>query len=303
MKNLRVLLLALSLGLTPALALAAGWLPLVKSSGSGLMLDGITAGIKACYSTRKILTAYAGSALTVTRLSDTTTQAIGFSSNVLDGAALSAFCSGTTCVVTTWNDQCGGGFNHSAPATANAPILYQTGAINAINTKPALLGVGASSTSLTNGSLAANPVNTLWQSAVLSWTSGDSGITGSTLTAGALEWRVDNAGTLSILKASTASIGTSSSSLTTATGAIVEAQYNSTTGAFSFWVNRTAAGTGTSIQALTAGTSQLMAGRGAGSESFTGSIGEIIEYDLVGGIPGTSQTSIENNQRAYWGTP
>src|SRR6266567_9562171 len=32
MKNLRVLLLALSLGLTPALAWAAGWLPLVKSS-------------------------------------------------------------------------------------------------------------------------------------------------------------------------------------------------------------------------------------------------------------------------------
>jgi len=34
MKNLRVLLLALSLGLTPALAWATGWLPLVKSGGA-----------------------------------------------------------------------------------------------------------------------------------------------------------------------------------------------------------------------------------------------------------------------------
>lgn len=271
--------------------------------GVGLMLDGITTGIKACYSTRKLLTAYAGAALTVTRLSDSTTQAIGFSSNVLDSAALSSFCTGTTCVATTWNDQCGGGFNHSAPATANAPILYQAGAINSINTKPALLGVSATPTSLNNGSLTANPVNTLWQSAVLSWTSGNSGITGSLTATGALEWRVDSAGTLDLLKANTASIGTSSSALTTATGAIVEAQYNSTTGAFSFWINRTAAGTGTSIQTLTAGTSQLMAGRATSGESFNGSIGEIIEYDLVGGIPGASQTSIENNQRAYWGTP
>jgi len=38
MKNLRVLLLALSLGLTPALAWAAGWLPLVKSGGVAFSL-------------------------------------------------------------------------------------------------------------------------------------------------------------------------------------------------------------------------------------------------------------------------
>jgi hypothetical protein len=40
-----------------------------------------------------------------------------------------------------------------------------------------------------------------------------------------------------------------------------------------------------------------------GAEYLNGNIGEYISYDLVGGIPGASQTSIENNQKAYWGTP
>lgn len=274
----------------------------LTKSGGALVLDGITTGIKAAYSTRKLLTTYAGSAIQVQRLSDNTTLNIGFVANALDTASLATFCSGTTGVVSIWYDQSGGGFDQTAAASA-APIIYQTGATNTLNGKPAILG-NTSGTLLTNASLTANPVNTLYQNAIISWTSGDSGISGGNAANGALEWRVDlGTGILELLKASVASIGTSSISVTTATGALVEAQYNSSTGAFSFWVNRSAAGTGTSAQTLTAGNVKLFSGYGSNNDSFNGSIGEVIMYDLVGGIPGASQTSITANQSSYWGTP
>lgn len=265
---------------------------------SGLPLDGITTGIKLAISTRKLRTAYAGSAIRVDH--GGTQRDIGFVSNVLDTATLATECAGVTCKVVTWYDQsgaAGGPFDHTVVIT-NAPTIYQSGAVNAINSKPALLF--SSAQFLSNTSLSANPVNTLYENAVISWTSGTGGIVGAS-GAGGLEWRVDGP-TMSLLKAQTAGIGTSTLSLTAATGAVVEAQYNSTTGLYSFWLNRAAAGSATLAQALTATTSQIGVGSGI-SEPFNGSIGEVILYDLGGGIPGASQTSITLNQKAYWGTP
>lgn len=309
MKRFFSFVVAAALALAPASAQSPQVRALLLGVGkpaavaAGLPLDGLTTGIKAAYSTRKLLTAYGGSAIRVQR-TDTTQLDIGFAANVLDTAALASFCSGVTCAVVTWYDQGGGGFDQVSTA-AFAPIIYQSGAVNAINSKPALLGVSATPTTMSNPSLDGNPVNTLYQNAVISWTSGTGAISGGKITpSGALEWRVDNTtGTLNLLKAGTASIGTSSTPVTTATGAITEVQYNSSTGLYSFWVNRSAAGTGTSAQTLTAATSQLFAGSGSGAESFNGSIGEVIMYDLVGGIPGASQSSITLNQKAYWGTP
>ena len=40
-----------------------------------------------------------------------------------------------------------------------------------------------------------------------------------------------------------------------------------------------------------------------GSESFSGVMGEVVMYDLVGGIGSPDRTAIEANQKAYWGTP
>ncbi len=143
------------------------------SGGGGLMLDGITTGIKAAYSTRKLLTAYAGNALQAKRDSDSTTQNIGFALNVLDTAALATFCSGTTCHVSIWYDQSGGGNNLIVDPLPNSlPIIYQSGAVNAINTKPALLfvlaGTLAGASGLYNAALSPNPTNTLFQNAVVS---------------------------------------------------------------------------------------------------------------------------------------
>jgi len=279
------------------MTLGAGSVAAPQAVVTGLPLDGITTGIKAAYSTRKLLTAYAGSAIQVQETTGNTTTNIGFVANVLDTATLSTFCSGKTCKAITWYDQSGGGFDHTI-GIGNAPTIFQSGAVNVINSKPALLFSLAQF--LSNASLSANPINTLYENAVISWTSGTGGIVGAS-GSGGMEWRVDGP-TISLLKAQTAGIGTSTLSLTAATGAVVEAQYNSSSGAFSFWLNRATAGTGTSAQTLTATTSQIGIGSGI-SEPFNGSIGEVILYDLVGGIPGASQSSITLNQKAYWGTP
>ena len=121
---------------------------------------------------------------------------------------------------------------------------------------------------------------------------------------GAFEWRIDaTTGDLEILNANNASLGVSTAGISSFTGAVIENQYNSSTGAFSFWINRSAVGTGTQTTTFTSTTPFAIGVKDLVNEFINGSIGELIIYDLVGGIPGASQTSIENNQKTYWGTP
>ena len=183
-----------------------------------------------------------------------------------------------------------------------APVIFQSGAVTTINGKPAV-SFSAASSQFLNSSLSANPVNTLYQNAVISVNS----LTTNMAIAGpsthtALYFRVDTSGVLDLENAGIIQIGQSSNTITAATGAVAEAQYNSTTGAFSFFINRVSGGTGTSTQTLSAANLQLGSFNNA-NETYDGLIGEYIAYDLVGGIPTASQTSIENNQKAYWGTP
>lgn len=266
------------------------------------ILDGITTGIKVAYSTRKLLTAYAGSAIRVENTTTTLQQDIGFVSNTLDTTSLATFCVAATCVVVTWYDQSGNGQNVTQGTLAQSPTIYQSGSVNTLNSKPALLFVGASNQNLSNGN-SNNPVNTQWQNAVVSLSTAAFGaITGGN--SGTFEWRVDQTtGDMEILNANTLSIGTSTSGLSSGVGAVVENQYNSSTGVWSFWLNRAAVGTGTQTTTFGTAVPFNIGSKDGSSESANGSIGEVIIYDLVGGIPGASQTAIENNQKAFWGTP
>jgi hypothetical protein len=107
---------------------------------------------------------------------------------------------------------------------------------------------------------------------------------------------------MTLVKSNIVGIGTSTLGVSNATGAVFESQYNPSTGAFSFWLDRAAAGTGTNVQTFSAATTQI--GINGGTQApFDGSMGELISYDLVGGIPSGSRTTIETNQKAYWGTP
>jgi hypothetical protein len=275
-----------------------------SSVAPSLPLDGIATGIKAAYSTRRLLTSYAGKSINVKRASDSTTQDIGFVSNVLDTASLATFCSGTTGSVNIWYDQSGGG-NNMTPGAAAGPIIYQSGAVTTINGKPAPLFVAASSTQLGNASLSSNPVNTLYQNAVVQPNNfaGDMAISGPSAVNG-LEFRIDNtAGTITVNQGFISAIATSSGALTAATGAVAEIQYNSTTGAYGVWINRTSAGSGTAAAVTFAATTLELGIMLPAVDKYDGLMGEYIAYDLVGGIPGASQTSITNNQHTYWGTP
>jgi hypothetical protein len=269
---------------------------------AGLVLDGITSGLKAAYSTRKLLTAYAGSAIRVER-GDTTQQNIGFTANELDTSALGTFCSGTTCKVVTWYDQSGNGFDVTQGTVANAPIIYQSGAVTTLNSKPALLYVAANNTYLTNGSLNSNPVDTLYMNAVLASTvlSGGQNIVGPGLSA-RFTWDMNNL-TPRILSALTTLIATANTALTVSTGAVTEVQYNATTGAYAFWKNGSADGSGTQTGSFGANSGTFIGdqfGISGNAQYFDGPIGEVIEYDAAGF---SRISSIQTDQKTYWGTP
>lgn len=57
----------------------------------------------------------------------------------LDTDTINSFCSGATCVVKTWYDQSGREYNLTQSTDSAAPIIYQNGAIETVNGKPALL--------------------------------------------------------------------------------------------------------------------------------------------------------------------
>lgn len=115
------------------------------------LLDIYTGAVIAYSSSRKLRGAYTGSAYRVRRASDNAEQDIGFlPSGQLDQASLSAFCSGTTGRVVLWYDQSGNGVNAQQPTLSKAPIVYQSGSANVINSTPALMLSGSEGMNMTS---------------------------------------------------------------------------------------------------------------------------------------------------------
>ena len=93
------------------------------------ILDTYT-GAVAGYSLRKLRNAYAGSAIEVTRTSDSATQDIGFDANGdLDTSALTSFIGGNTGVVSKWYDQTGNSQNMTQSTQANMPTIVSSGTL------------------------------------------------------------------------------------------------------------------------------------------------------------------------------
>lgn len=111
-------------------------------AASGLILDSYTAS--AAYSTRKLRTAYSGSAIRVRRSSDNTEQDIGFSGNELDTSALTTFVGANDGFVVTWYDQSGNARDVTQATTANQPQIVASGSVIVENTKPAIRFNGSS---------------------------------------------------------------------------------------------------------------------------------------------------------------
>jgi hypothetical protein len=63
--------------------------------------------------------------MTIRRASDSTTTTIGFDgSGNIDEAAITTFCTGTTCTVSSWIDQSGNGNNATQATGTSADYLH-----------------------------------------------------------------------------------------------------------------------------------------------------------------------------------
>ena len=86
-------------------------------------------GAAAAYSTRQLRLAQTD-CMVILRASDSTTTTIGFDgSGNINEAAITTFCTGTTCTVSEWKDQSGNGNNATQATAGNQPVIYTGGAI------------------------------------------------------------------------------------------------------------------------------------------------------------------------------
>ena len=108
-------------------------------------------GAAAAYSLRLLNTDYTGDAIVVRRVSDNTTQNIGFVDGELDTDALNTFCSGTNGFVATWYDQSGNGYDSTNATASEQPKIFDSvNGIIEMNGKPAIHFDGVSNSLLFN---------------------------------------------------------------------------------------------------------------------------------------------------------
>lgn len=108
--------------------------------GGSLPLDTVTTAVLAYSVSRKLRTAYSGSALRVRRSSDNAEQDIGFSSNLLDESALTTFCGAGDGFIVTVYDQSGasGAEDYTQSTAAAQPQIVSSGAVVKKDTYPAM---------------------------------------------------------------------------------------------------------------------------------------------------------------------
>src|SRR5215475_5539741 len=114
------------------------------------LLDLIGTAATTGFSTRKIRSAYAGSALRVRRSSDNAEQDIGFVSNLLDTSSLTSFVGANNGFIVTWYDQSGNGHDLMQSTAANQPQIVASGVVDTtIGAKPTIHFLVGSGTVLT----------------------------------------------------------------------------------------------------------------------------------------------------------
>ncbi len=140
MRYILIILVFLSVGANAQMVIKAhaNYRP-YASPAANLLLDDYP-NAAAAYSLRKLRTAYSGAAIRVRRSNDNAEQDIGFDgSGNLDETALIAFVGANSAFVTTWYDQSGNGRNTIQSTQANQPRIVNTGVIDRVNSKPAVL--------------------------------------------------------------------------------------------------------------------------------------------------------------------
>ena len=246
-------------------------------------------------STRKLRSAYAGSALRIRRDSDTTQTDIGFDANGnIDVSAINTFCSGTQCGVVTWYDQSGNARNlTSDPSTA--PKIYTSGSAWTINGKVSPYFNGGNSIGV--GGLSPGSVS------LASWFNLGYRIGGSNpayiigMNPGN---KIELANTLGIVD-SGAVVGSFGTAFSTG---LTQSSILRQSGNSKAFINGTQSST-TNTTGLTnlTGSWGLTLGINSetGGEFWTGYLPEWVLY--VGSDQASNRAGIDANQKAYWGTP
>lgn len=254
-------------------------------------------GIFDSYGPQLQLQRYGGPLIQVTRDSDSTTldiAQVGPPTGMINTTSISTFCSGTTGRVSKYYAQKNG--SHFTSAGVSAPIIYQSGIINSVNNVPIMLFDGTSnwmSSTLTTQSY----VNAVVQVADRT---GNYAVFGSNASGG-VEFRINATTGFPQLMANTGTvIATSSTAVALNTPTTLEASYNTTTGAYRIWQNRTLTATGTNLVTTVAGNLLLGAGNTSSTDLFKG----MLSPGYVGGGPPTRpQYVLTHYEKNLWGTP
>ena len=112
-----------------------GKVTLKKDSVAAGLLDAY-GGAAAAYSLRGLSANYTGPVVRVRRSSDSTEQ--DFTAAQVTNGTLTTFCGAGNGFVRTWYDQSGNGNHTSQTTTTKQPQIVSSGALNLLNTKPAL---------------------------------------------------------------------------------------------------------------------------------------------------------------------
>jgi hypothetical protein len=99
---------------------------------------------------------------------------------------------------------------------------------------------------------------------------------------GGREWRINaTTPTQTLLKANTAGVGSSTTTTTPYSWKLVICTYNSSTGAYKFYLDGTLDGSGTNVQTFTAGTALYIGNATDFNELYRGEIADLWYYDHV----------------------
>lgn len=175
-----------------------------------------------------------------------------------------------------WDDQSGNGFDATQTTDTKRPTWLSAG----LDSQPV---VDFPDTALEEMSVASSDA-TIKPFSVIAVVSPDNFTDEHTIlgasASGGIQWRIDiTTGKISLLKGGVASIGTSSTALTSGQFSVVGVTYDAS-GNFAFYLNGAADGTGTNDQTFSASNFNI-GNKDSGTEFFGGPIADIYVFDTA----------------------
>jgi len=279
---------------------------------TGLILDSVATAAAHASSSRRLRSVYTGPAYWVMRSVDNMEAGVYFDgSGNLDTAWLVAWARGGDVVVKRRYDQSPGATNFNTLNTSYnntlRPAIVLSGALQGIGSKASEFLTKNPSSNRKNypsGTLTTAPTQRAI-CAVVNHTGTfgafDGGILGGVNNGYSAV--LNSAGKPNLSKLNGTSIGTATNANTVGAAGQLSVTFDTVSGAYAFFKDGAANGSGTNVQTFTSGNATLgCTDTGGTGINFTGYIGELIVFDAA--IPSTGdRQAVEASQKAYWGTP